>query len=660
MLLTLSNRADDLARTPPPHERDRALDLVMTRSRLPTPPAVAMRIVQATSDPECSPKAIVELLTHDPAICGQVLKVINSSVYGLTRPVTSVERAVVLLGLNTVRSVVLTFSLPAMQQSAVPGKPQRDFFLASVSGAILARELTVRAKRPFAEDDLVCGLLRDLGAQLLQQAFPEQYAEMVATRPVRRFADQCRYEREAFGVDHGAVTAELLRRWNLPAELVEPIRHHHEPERMGEAPPLLRERAELLAFVEALTNLDVVTQDQSELDRVLAHAQAAYGFDRAGLIAFLQEVLPKVKAFADLLSLDVGACPDFSAVLSTGCSELVALAVQTGRVSAAATHRMPADAARDPAEDAAFTLNADPARPPFHPDMIDAFPAGGCDLDGYELRRVLGRGAMGVVFEGYEAGLDRQVAVKVMSRELAHDTASRARFAREAKSVAAVRHENVVSVYAVREVAGTPYLVMEFVDGGSLEDKLDRDGKLPVPELIDAATQIAAGLRAAHARGIIHRDVKPANLLLDRDGRVKLTDFGLARVDDGAKLSSDACLIGTPLYMAPEQVYGLPLDPRADLFGLGAVLFHLGTGRLPFDDTSTFGVLTKVCEHTPPPVRELRPELPEWFERLVFKLLAKNRDDRFASADEVLDFIARKGEDEAAKKPTGWRKWLPF
>jgi eukaryotic-like serine/threonine-protein kinase len=665
MSLILTPPPADAARKP--HSREAVLDRILNDPRLPTPPAVAMQIVQATSRADCEVKDIVELLASDPVICGQVLKVINSCVYGLTRAVTSIDRAVVLLGLNTVRSIVLTFSLPAMQLSTVPDKPFRDHCLSSVSGAIMARELTVRARKPFAEDDMVCGLLRDLGALLLRHTFLDEYVAFERTRADRSFRLQCALERDLFGVDHAEVSAELLKRWNLPMELVESIRFHHEPERGKNLPPLIAGRAELLAFVEGLTNLDLISQDAAELDRMLKYAEERHGMSREGLVEFLQGLMPKVTTFAGLLRLDVGASPDYAAILNAGCNELAMLAVQSGRIAVTTANRSTSGStARTHSAgvadaDLLLPLPAEP-RPadaplPFIPEFIDSFPARGCELDGYRLDQVIGRGAMGAVFRGYEPALDRHVAIKLMLPALARDENARQRFAREARSVAAVRHENVVAVYTVRDVDDTTYLVMEYVDGESLEDRLEREAQLPVPEVIEVAAQVLAGLGAAHAKKIVHRDVKPANILFERaTGRFKLTDFGLARVENDVKLSSGASLIGTPLYMAPEQVRGQTIDPRTDLFSLGSVLYALATGVVPFDARTTYTVLTNVCEHDPPPLRSHRSEVPAWFDQLVMKLLEKGPDDRFASAGDALRVIQQ--AQQTGEKKGGWKKWL--
>jgi HD-like signal output (HDOD) protein/predicted Ser/Thr protein kinase len=655
--MTLTVSANTAVARPKPN-RSGALDRILSDTRLPTPPAVAMQIVQATSRADCEVKDVVELLARDPAICGQVLKVINSCVYGLTRPVTTIERAVVLLGLNTVRGIVLTFSLPAMRMSTVPDKVFRNHCLSAVSGAIMARELSVRARKAFAEDDLVCGLLRDLGSLLLRHAFPREYDQFDATRTARPFALQCATERELFGVDHPTVSAELLRRWHLPDELVEPIRFHHEPGGTAGLPPAFAERAELLGFVEALTNLDLIAQQPTELKRVLGVAEARFGMKRTGLVEFLREVLPKVQEFSALLNVDVGACPDFAAILEQGSAELAVLAVQSGRIAAAPVGRTHAasagcilplpDDVPEPGEEAAV---------PFRPEFVERFPAGGCVLDGYRLERVIGRGAMGVVFRGYEPALDRPVAIKLMSLELAWDEDARMRFAREARSIAAVRHENVVGVYTVRDTADTTFLVMECVDGESLQDRLDREHRLPVHVVVDQATQILRGLAAAHARKVIHRDVKPANVLVEAGtGRAKLTDFGLARIENEASRSSGASLIGTPLYMSPEQVRGEAIDPRTDLFSLGSTLVELVTGAAPFDAPNTYAVLQKVCEYEPPPLRSLEPEVPEWFDRMVMKLLQKKPEHRFGSADEAGRFLDQHHAPDG--KRGGWKRWL--
>ena len=197
----------------------------------------------------------------------------------------------------------------------------------------------------------------------------------------------------------------------------------------------------------------------------------------------------------------------------------------------------------------------------------------------YEILEVLGRGGMGVVLKARDPALDRTVAIKVLTPALRTARNARRRFAREARAVAAVGHEHIVAIYAVDEFRGLPYLVMQYVPGRSLQERLDASGPLEVREILRIGTQAARALAAAHAQGVVHRDIKPANILLENCiERVKLTDFGLARAIDDASLTQSGVIAGTPQYMAPEQARGEPVDARADLFALGAALYAMAAG----------------------------------------------------------------------------------
>ena len=259
----------------------------------------------------------------------------------------------------------------------------------------------------------------------------------------------------------------------------------------------------------------------------------------------------------------------------------------------------------------------------------------------YEVLEVLGKGGFGIVFRAFDDVLQRVVAVKVLAPAMAATSPARKRFLREARSSAQVRHENVVQVYAVEEQP-LPYLVMEFIPGETLQQRLDRTGPLEAPEIVRLGRQIAEGLAAAHATGLIHRDIKPGNVLIEGgpQRRVKITDFGLARAADDASLTQSGVLAGTPMYMAPEQAKGETLDHRADLFSLGSVLYVMATGRPPFRAATTYAVLKRVVEDAPRPIREVIPEMPQWLCDIIAKLHAKKPEDRFQSAREVADVLA--------------------
>ncbi len=262
-------------------------------------------------------------------------------------------------------------------------------------------------------------------------------------------------------------------------------------------------------------------------------------------------------------------------------------------------------------------------------------------LDHYEVLEVVGKGGTGVVLRARDAKLERAVALKVLAAPLAASGTARQRFAREARAAAAVRDEHVVAIHAVRDDAPLPYLVMEYIDGCNLEALLRKGGPLGVREVLRIGVQVASGLAAAHRQGLIHRDVKPANILLENGvQRVKLTDFGLARAADDASLTQTGLIAGTPLYMAPEQAAGEPIDARSDLFSLGSVLYELCAGRPAFRAPTTVAVIRRVCDEAPRPVREVNPDVPEPLCRVIDRLHAKKPADRPASATEVADLLA--------------------
>ncbi len=257
-------------------------------------------------------------------------------------------------------------------------------------------------------------------------------------------------------------------------------------------------------------------------------------------------------------------------------------------------------------------------------------------LGGYEVSGVVGVGGMGVVLKAFDTALDRVVAIKVMAPHLASHATARKRFAREAKAAAAVLHPNVIPIHSVSSDEATPYLVMGYVRGGSLQKRLDREGTLSTVEILRIGSQIAAGLSAAHEQGLVHRDIKPENILLE-DGveRLTLTDFGLARAVDDASLTQHGAIAGTPQYMSPEQARGEAVDQASDLFSLGSVLYTLCTGRVPFRAESSHSVMRKIIDEAPTRIRELNPEIPDWLVGIIDRLMAKDKKNRFPSAKEL-------------------------
>jgi len=252
----------------------------------------------------------------------------------------------------------------------------------------------------------------------------------------------------------------------------------------------------------------------------------------------------------------------------------------------------------------------------------------GTTLGNYQIIQEIGRGGMAVVYRAFQPSLRRYVAIKVLPEYLQVDPEFVARFQREARAAAQLSHPNVVTIYDVGEQAGVHYIAMEYLEGGSLLDRLAR-GPLRSGEALQIVEQVGSALDFAHSHGLIHRDIKPANILFSADNRPKVTDFGIARAGDTSRLTRAGTMLGTPEYMSPEQAEGRPVDYRADLYALGVILYEMLTGRVPFHADTPHAIVYALIHQPPPPPRQLRPDLPPAVEAVLLKALAKQPNDRF-------------------------------
>src|ERR1700736_1465255 len=251
----------------------------------------------------------------------------------------------------------------------------------------------------------------------------------------------------------------------------------------------------------------------------------------------------------------------------------------------------------------------------------------------------IGAGGMATVFKAYQPNLDRYVAVKVLPAYHARDPIFVKRFVQEARSVAKLQHANIVPIHEFGEQDNITYIVMEYVDGGTLKDRL-KQRPVTVPEAVDFVIQAAEGLGCAHGHGIVHRDVKPANMLERKDGHLLLSDFGIAKILEGtSNLTRAGTGIGTPQYMSPEQGTGQAVDRRSDIYSLGIVLFHELTGKVPFNADSPISITVKHLNE-PLPVEKLREAgVPQPIEQVVVKMTAKSAADRYQTTDALIEAL---------------------
>src|SRR4051812_32756678 len=282
-------------------------------------------------------------------------------------------------------------------------------------------------------------------------------------------------------------------------------------------------------------------------------------------------------------------------------------------------------------------------------------------IEGYDIGELVGRGGMAVVYKARQRSLNRPVALKMLLVGPYFDTDEATRIRAEAEAIARLQHPNVVHVYEVGERDGRPYLLMEFVDGGTLGDRI-KQGPIPTGQAVAWAEAIARGVHAAHRRGIVHRDLKPANVLMTADGVPKITDFGIARrLDDPADKTRTGLVVGTPAYMAPEQAEGRKgVGPAADVWAVGTILYEMLTGRRPFDGSPSFDLLKRVTTEAPPRPSRVRPGLPAALEAVCLKCLEKDPARRYPSAEALAYDLARFRSRPVPAARSRWRGLVPL
>jgi serine/threonine-protein kinase len=281
-----------------------------------------------------------------------------------------------------------------------------------------------------------------------------------------------------------------------------------------------------------------------------------------------------------------------------------------------------------------------PSPPSEHDDWI------GAQLDDYRIERLLGRGGMAAVYLAHDGVLDRKVAVKILPQGPTCDPELVKRFEREARIVARVNHPNIAQVYRIGEAHGCPYYAMEFIDGRSLAEVLEEKGRLTAIRTVDYAIQVCKGLRAAAEHDIIHRDIKPGNLMLTRDGTVKIVDFGIAKVfrDDTFQTQTGA-VIGTPRYMAPEQGKGLAVDHRSDIYALGATAYHLLTGHPPFMADTTVSLIMQHIQKPVPPIVDDEGRVPARLCNVIYGMMTKEPERRLDDYTQLIEALEKVFQD---------------
>ena len=271
----------------------------------------------------------------------------------------------------------------------------------------------------------------------------------------------------------------------------------------------------------------------------------------------------------------------------------------------------------------------------------------------YEILKELGKGSMGMVFQAHDPQIDRLVAIKVLRQDRLSSEAFVERFLKEAKAIGRLSHPNIVAVYDIGEDQGTIYIAMEFLEGVQLDKFQTPEKKFAMAEIIDVGVQVAEALHYAHERGVTHRDIKPSNIIVEPNGRIKITDFGIAHIEDpsGVIQTQAGEILGTPAYMSPEQVLGKPVDGRSDLFSLGVILWELSAGKRPFRGENMGAVFHAVTQENPEAPDKINADVPPALSGIILKCLEKDPGKRYASGNELAEALKkmRGGGSETVK-----------
>ena len=266
----------------------------------------------------------------------------------------------------------------------------------------------------------------------------------------------------------------------------------------------------------------------------------------------------------------------------------------------------------------------------------------------YWIVKELGKGSMGVVYQAYDPQIDRKIALKVLREDRTTSEAFVSRFLKEAKTIGRLSHPNIVTIYDAGKDQGTVYIAMEFIEGDPLNQVIEKR-RFSLPEIVDLGIQVAETLDHAHQKGVVHRDIKPSNIIVQANGQIKITDFGIAHIEDSSQSIQTQAgeILGTPAYMSPEQVMSRPVDGRSDLFSLGIILYELSTGQRPFSGENIAALFNAIAQESPTPPARINPTLPQNLSQIIMKCLNKKPEERFDTASGLAEALKRGLEDKA-------------
>ncbi|MBN1612881.1 MAG: HDOD domain-containing protein [Deltaproteobacteria bacterium] len=603
-------------------------DVIARISSMQTFRTEQVRLQKMVNDPTLQLSDFSKIVLTDPVLTAKILRMANSSYFGMQQKIDSISHALMILGLQNIKNIIYRegmrqlFHAHTRQQAEVLGTLWRHSSITSVCASYLCDlfgDLNMGTL-------FTLGIIHDIG-KLVVLELPQAKEQGDAFWGRYPLDVSIWEEDRILGINHEVVGGIALEHWNFSELMTNTIRLHHAPSYMEADQLGLTD--EQLKYVVALFMADQIAKLFADWPEGIIRTyplRESYHY-----LVNKNKLLAKVS--------DTNFLGQIREAEAIAASEQHQMAV--GGEWTDGTLKTSNIKDREPSRKKSFAGDT---------TTIIRSATSASTIGRYEIVREIGRGARDVVYLAMDPILNREIAVKTLryqdadERELAE---SKARFFSEAKAVGKLSHPNIVNVYDVGEHRGAAYIAMEFLDGTDLVPYCEKDKRLPLQDVARIVATAAHALDYAHRNGIVHRDVKPGNIRILKNGTIKVIDFGIARIVEPSKTQSGS-IAGSPNYMSPEQIDGQSLDGRSDLFSLGAILYELLTGQKPFQGENFTKLFEQITTAQPIPVRDVVPDIPESCAAIIDKALAKDREQRYQSGQQFADDLLHMMENPPA------------
>lgn len=578
-----------------------------------------VRLQKIMNDPAVGMSELSKVIVADPILTAKILRMANSAYFGLQHKINSITHALMILGLQNIMNIMYRERMLEMFKPTLPEQGEamaalwRHANLASVCASHLHDLFEGLNKGTL----FTLGIIHDIG-KLIALGLPRSRKQLTSPEGKYRWDLSVCDEDQIFGINHAVIGQIALEQWDFSSLMITSVAMHHVPSYADAATLGLDD--EQLKYILVLFLADQMAKLMAERDTKIIRIDP--------LLESYHPLIDRNKLMNKVTD------PNFLAQIRE--AEAIAISEQKGRTADIAEG---ADSQR-PQE---MTDRANAKADTVIKDTETAFIKAGLyrRIGRYEIIKELGRGAMGTVYLGRDPLINRDVVIKTLHSQRTDDEEAenaKARFFREAEAMGKLSHPNIVNVYDVGDYEGIVYMAMELLDGTNLVPYCNKDNCLPITDILRIVESVARALDHAHSNGIVHRDIKPGNIQILKNGDVKVLDFGIARVMETSK-THIGVIVGSPGYMSPEQVEGQKLDGRSDLFSLGAIFYELLTGERPFKGDSFTSLFLQITTAQPTPIKTLCPEVPDRCVAIIEKAMTKEKEQRYQTGKEMADDI---------------------